>query len=159
MAKWFSLIMAALIMMAAEPAARAGESRLTVGFCAMGTRHPYFRDMLDEFQKLAAAAGVEVVAGDADFNLTRQIEIIDDYVARGVSMILVAPFDADGLRPALERAKRAGIPVMTVDAEAPGFDVVSHCASDNVAGGRLAGGAATPCWCSITPESARRASA
>lgn len=118
----------------------AAEKKPLLGVCAMGTRHPYFQEMLDEIGKEAARAGVDVVQGDADFDLARQTQIIDGYIERRVDMIMVAPFDAAGLMPALERAKQAGIPVMTVDAAAPGFPVVSHCASDNTAGGRLAAG-------------------
>ena len=119
---------------------RAGEKPIVIGVCVMGLRHPYFRDMLDEMEKEAATAGVELDAGDADFNNERQTKIIEGYIAIKASMILVAPFDAKALLPTLEKARKAGIPVMTVDAAAPGFDAVSHCASDNVAGGRLAGG-------------------
>ncbi len=120
--------------------AGAGERKIVLGVCVMGLRHPYFQDMLDEIQKEAAKAGVEIVSGDPDFNAARQERIIEGYIARKVSMILVAPFDARALAPVVARAQRAGIPVMTVDAAGDWPGVISHCASDNAAGGRLAGG-------------------
>ena len=43
------------------------------------------------------------------------------------------------MRPGVELANRARMPVITVDRKADGGQVTSHIASDNVAGGRLAG--------------------
>lgn len=116
------------------------ESGETFGVCVMATRHAYFQDMLDQIQSDADAAGVNIVAGDADFNLQRQIAIVEGYIARRVSLIMVAPCDSRGIVPTLEKARAAGIPVMTVDVAADWQHSISHCASDNRAGGRLAGG-------------------
>jgi len=55
-----------------------------------------------------------------------------------VSAILVNPTDSDAVVPSIEKANAAGIPVFTVDRGANGGVVVSHIASDNVAGGKMA---------------------
>ncbi|MFQ5859645.1 MAG: substrate-binding domain-containing protein, partial [Anaerolineae bacterium] len=47
--------------------------------------------------------------------------------------------DADAVVPSVQKANEAGIPVLTVDRSASGGDIVSHIASDNVAGGRMSG--------------------
>lgn len=120
--------------------ARGGEHRFTLGVCVMGTRHPYFRDMLDELNTLAEKEKIAILSGDADFNAQRQKEIVEGFISQRVSMIMVAPFDANDLQSTLVKAGNAGIPVMTIDAASAGYRVVSHCASDNVAGGRLAAG-------------------
>src|SRR5690606_7723518 len=46
---------------------------------------------------------------------------------------------SDAIVTAVEAANEANIPVFTVDRGASGGKVVSHIASDNVAGGRMAG--------------------
>ena len=56
-----------------------------------------------------------------------------------VDAIIVCPTDTKGIAPAIEKANAANIPVFTADIGAEGGKVVSHIASDNVAGGRLAG--------------------
>ncbi len=118
---------------------RAGE-RFTIGVCVMGERHPYFRDMLDEITVEAKRAGVAVIPGNADFNHERQVGVLEGYIRDRVSLIIVAPYDARALVPTLEKAGRAGIPVMTVDAAVGAYPTTSHVASDNIAGGRLAAG-------------------
>ena len=52
--------------------------------------------------------------------------------------MLVNPTDAAAIVPSIQRANEAGIPVFTIDRAAEGGEVVSHIASDNVAGGRMA---------------------
>lgn len=144
MSKQFALLcfFCAVLNFASDVAGarESGERGPVIGVCVMGTRHPYFRDMLDEMEMLAGRAGVRIVSGDADFNAERQRQIVEGFIASRVSLIMVAPFDAKDLHPTLVKAGRAGIPVMTVDAASAGYDVISHCASDNVAGGRLAAG-------------------
>ncbi len=112
----------------------------TVGLCVMGVRHPYFRDMADQFVADAEKRNVTVTTQDADFDHPRQAAIVEDFIKQKVDMIVVAPFDAKAIVPTLEKARAAGIPVMTVDTEADWKYSVSHVASDNTAGGRLAAG-------------------
>ncbi len=56
-----------------------------------------------------------------------------------MNALLVNPTDADAIVPSIQKANEAGIPVFTIDRGAAGGEIVSHIASDNVAGGRMAG--------------------
>jgi ribose transport system substrate-binding protein len=56
-----------------------------------------------------------------------------------VNAIIVCPVDSRGIGPAIARATAAGVPVFTADIRAYGVPVISHVASDNAEGGRLAG--------------------
>jgi len=57
-----------------------------------------------------------------------------------VNAIIVCPCDSRSIGTAIASANEAGIPVFTADIAclAPGAKVVSHIASDNIEGGRLA---------------------
>jgi ribose transport system substrate-binding protein len=68
----------------------------------------------------------------------KQASQIEDFVAQHVDAMIVAPCDSSAVIPYLARAEQAAIPVFTVDIAARGGAVVSHIASDNLAGGRLA---------------------
>jgi ribose transport system substrate-binding protein len=68
----------------------------------------------------------------------KQASQIEDFVARRVAALIVAPCDSSAVVPQLAGPARAGIPVFTVDIKAHGGTVVSHVASDNLQGGRLA---------------------
>ncbi|MGD9908698.1 MAG: substrate-binding domain-containing protein, partial [Mesotoga sp.] len=56
-----------------------------------------------------------------------------------LDLIVINPTDSDAIVTAVEEANKAGIPVITVDRGANGGMVIAHIASDNVAGGMMAG--------------------
>ena len=86
----------------------------------------------------AAAKGFDLVVVACEMDPPKQASQIEDFVAQHVAAILVAPCDSNAVVPALAGPERAGIPVFTADIAAHGGKVVSHVASDNVQGGRLA---------------------
>jgi ABC-type sugar transport system substrate-binding protein len=69
---------------------------------------------------------------------SKQAAQIEDFVAQHVDAILAAPCDSNAIGPHLAGPEAAGIPVFTADIAAHGGKVVSHVASDNLQGGRLA---------------------
>lgn len=117
--------------------AGAGETQV-FGVTLMSLRHPFFQEMKDEMEVVAKELGVVMRLTDADFDAGKQARQIDDFVQQKVSAILIAPCDSKAVAPALKRATAAGIPVVTLDSRGEGVDVVSHVASDNIEGGRLA---------------------
>jgi len=73
----------------------------------------YFRGVQIGMEKAAKAAGDELLAGNSDSKLEKETQLIDTYIARGVSSIVVAPLSADASMPALKKARAAGITVVT----------------------------------------------
>lgn len=71
--------------------------------------------------------------------LTKQASDVEDLIQQGVDLILINPIDSEAVVATVEAANAADIPVITVDRSSEGGDVVAHIASDNIAGGELAG--------------------
>jgi len=63
----------------------------------------------------AAEAGAELVVTNANNELPKQISDIQDLLNQNVEILVVAPVNSDGLDPALDAAKEAGVPVVTID--------------------------------------------
>jgi ribose transport system substrate-binding protein len=101
--------------------------------------NPFFVAMKDGAQKKADELGYNLVVLDSQNNSTRELANIQDITVRGAKIILINPTDSDAVGNAIEAANRANIPVITLDRGANRGKVVSHIASDNVAGGKLAG--------------------
>ncbi len=120
----------------AMPAEEGGE--ITLGLALSTLNNPFFVDLRDGAQAAADAAGVKLVVVDAQDDPGKQASAIEDLIQSKVSALLINPTDADAIVPSIEAANQAGIPVFTVDRSAAGGEVVSHIASDNVAGGRMA---------------------
>jgi ribose transport system substrate-binding protein len=123
----------------AQEAAPAAPAEITLGLALSTLNNPFFVDLRDGAQAAADAAGVKLVVVDAQDDAGKQASAIEDLIQSGVSALLINPTDADAIVPSIEAANAAGIPVFTVDRSAAGGKVVSHIASDNVAGGRMAG--------------------
>ncbi|SEN42979.1 ribose-binding protein [Paenisporosarcina quisquiliarum] len=73
------------------------------------------------------------------FQLTKQASDVEDLIQQWVDLILINPTDSEAVVATVEAANAADIPVITVDRSSEGGDVVAHIASDNIAGGELAG--------------------
>ena len=137
----YLLVPLALLVLLAGACARKEESRptRTIGVTLLTRAHLFYRDLEDGLREAAAGAGFELIVASADFDLGRQVSQVEDFLARGVDAIVICPVDSKGVGPAIKEANRAGIPVFTADIAAQEGDVVAHVASDNLAGGRLAG--------------------
>jgi ribose transport system substrate-binding protein len=114
-------------------------STKTIGVTLLTRAHVFYKDLEDGLKTEAAKNGYELLITAADFDLGKQSSQIEDFITRHVDAIIVCPVDSRGISPAIKRANEAKIPVFTADIAAQEGEVVCHIASDNVAGGRLAG--------------------
>jgi ribose transport system substrate-binding protein len=119
--------------------AQQGGAAKRVGVTLLTREHEFYRELEAGLREAAAKAGYEVIVTSGDFDLAKQQSQIENFVVQRVDAIVVCPADSKGIGPAIEGANQAGIPVFTADIKAQGGKVVSHIASDNLAGGRMAG--------------------
>jgi ribose transport system substrate-binding protein len=63
----------------------------------------------------ARAQGATLIHTNADNKMTKQVADIEWMLAQGVQLLIVAPLNAQGLRPAFDAAKTKKVPVVTVD--------------------------------------------
>lgn len=122
----------------ASPTAAAGGGT-TIGFAISSFDNDFFVTLSDGAEAAAGDAGVELIVSDAGGDAATQASQVEDFITQEVDVIMLNPVDSDAIVASVEAANEAGIPVITVDRGATGGEVVSHIASDNVAGGRQAG--------------------
>lgn len=113
--------------------------KAVVGLSVSTLNNPFFVDLRDGAKAAADANGLELVVMDAQNDASKQLANIENLIQQKVSVIIVNPVDSKAIVPAIEAANKANIPVITVDRGAAGGAVVSAIASDNVAGGKMAG--------------------
>jgi len=119
-------------------ASPAGAKRRVIGVTLLTQTHDFYKELEDAMRKEAAARGLDLVVTSCEMDPAKQASQLEDFVAQRVSAIIAAPCDSDAIGPNLKDAETAGIPVFTVDIAARSGKIVSHVASDNVQGGRLA---------------------
>ncbi|HDP78787.1 MAG TPA: D-ribose ABC transporter substrate-binding protein [Mesotoga infera] len=110
-----------------------------IGLSLSTLNNPFFVTLRDGALEAAAGLGIEVIVADGRDNPAKQLSDIEDFVQQKLNLIIINPTDSDAIVTAVEEANKAGIPVITVDRGANGGKVIAHIASDNVAGGMMAG--------------------
>lgn len=135
-------ILLLVLVMSLLPGCRDDDSTpavKTIGVSLLTRAHVFYRDLEDGLLAAADEHGYRLIMTAAEWDAGRQISQIEDFVTRGVDAIVLSPVDSRAVGQGVRTANRAGIPVFTADIASFEGDVVSHVASDNVAGGRLAG--------------------
>ena len=110
-----------------------------IGLSVSTLNNPFFVTLSDGAKAKAEELGATLTVVDAQDNAAKQASDVEDLIQQGVDLILINPTDSEAVVATVEAANAADIPVITVDRSSEGGDVVAHIASDNIAGGELAG--------------------
>jgi ribose transport system substrate-binding protein len=109
-----------------------------IGVSLLTREHQFYKDLEAGLKESAEKNGYELIVQSGDMDLAKQQSQIENFIVQKVAAIVVCPADTKGIAPAIEKANAANIPVFTADIAASGGKVVSHIASDNVLGGKMA---------------------
>jgi len=121
--------------------APSGAHRAVVGVSLLTLANPFFVEMADAMKAQGEASGIEVVVVSGELDAAKQAGQVDDFLTRKVDAIILCPVDSKAIGSAVKKAEAAGTPVFTADIAVldPSAKVVSHVATDNFLGGKLAG--------------------
>ena len=131
--------MRAVLVLAVAIQAGSAAARDAVGFSISTLASPFTVALLDGARAAADRAGLELVVLDAQGKAEKQATDLEELLRGQVRVIVIHPVDAAALLPAVEQANLANVPVITVERPVAAGKVAYHIASDEVAGGRLAG--------------------
>lgn len=111
----------------------------TIALVVSTLNNPFFVAMKEGAQKEADKLGYNLVVLDSQNNPAKELGNVQDLVVQSPKLLLINPTDSDAVGNAIKMANMNKIPVITLDRMASKGDVVSHIASDNRAGGKMAG--------------------
>ncbi|WP_430875280.1 ribose ABC transporter substrate-binding protein RbsB [Gilliamella sp. G0441] len=101
--------------------------------------NPFFVTLKDGAVKKANELGYDLVVLDSQNNPAKELANVEDTIVKNAKVILINPTDSEAVGNAVLAANKAGIPVITLDRASIKGKVISHIASDNIAGGKMAG--------------------
>jgi ribose transport system substrate-binding protein len=110
-----------------------------IGVTLLARTDPFYHDLEDSMQQEAKAKGYTLDVQDGRRDLSKQLSQVETFIAQKKDAIVICPVNSEGVGRAIAKANAANIPVFTADIRSASGKVVSHIASDNVAGGKLAG--------------------
>lgn len=102
------------------------------------TESDFFKTIASSIQEAAEADGNSVTVVNGEQDSAKQIQIVEDFITKGVDAVFLNPVDRDAIAPALELLDEAGIPVINFDSAVANLDLVdAYVATDNREAGVL----------------------
>lgn len=134
---------AALVAVALAPgiaaAAPVAHGVTDVGLVVGDIGNPFFETLGRRVEEAVAqrfSGAARVTVWSSGYDLERQIAQIRQMVADGTQLLIVNAVDTEGIGPAIDLAKQAGVVVVAIDVEARGAQATV--VSDNRGAGRMA---------------------
>jgi ribose transport system substrate-binding protein len=126
-----------LVMTAAAAAVAMGLGSLgakaaNIGIALSSDTNPFYIAMLKGMEKRAKELGHTVSVVNAEEDIAKQLNGINDLIAQKVAGILISPIDARALCSAYTKAKEAGIPMMSIARGSACKDQLLHIAIDEI---------------------------
>ncbi len=137
--KLFAIALGVILIISLLAVGVDAKKRYRFGATYMTLNNPFFLALNGGIESITKKKGDTVITLDPALDQAKQISQIEDLIAQRVDAIFLNPVDWKGIKPALEAAKRAKIPIINVDA--PVYDkklVACIVASDNYNAGVLA---------------------
>lgn len=143
--RWLLLLLAAITValtvgILASPqydfSARQEEHQKKFGAVYMTLNNPFYEIIDEEIRTDVENHGDVLLSRDPALSVEKQTEEVKDLIREGVSVIFLNPVDFERMGAALEAARQARVPVITIDTNVQDSDyVASTIETDNYAAG------------------------
>lgn len=118
------------------------ERKLTIAVVPKGTLHNFWKSIHAGVVKAEKELGGQVECvwkGPArEGDREGQIQVVENFISRGVDAIVLAPNDRTALVGPVEAARRKKIPIIVIDSAIDTDDIDSYIATNNYNGGAVA---------------------
>lgn len=134
--RYAGFALAALLLTSCQPKPK----RRILGVVAKGRSHLFWQSVHAGAIKAARERGVDISwnAPASEADIAAQVQIVDSFIARRVDAIVLAPIDQTALAAPVERAAKAGIPVVIFDSDVSSQAYAAYVATNNYQGGVIA---------------------
>src|SRR5262245_37761223 len=126
--------------------AQAADKSYTIAVIPKGTTHEFWKSVnagaVKAERELTGQGNTVKVSWKGPLredDRYQQIQVVENFMARQVSAIVLAPLDYQALVRPVHNAVRAKVPVVVIDSDLKSDEYVSFVATDNYKGGQLAG--------------------
>ena len=110
------------------------------GYTCMDGTNPFFVTIEKKIREMVEAQGDELISVDPANDVTLQMTQVEDLIAQGIDAMFMNPAEAEGILPALDQLKEAGIPIVGFDTEVADLSyLISYPGSDNYNAGYVCG--------------------
>lgn len=102
--------------------------------------NPYWEMVEKGADQAAKEYGIDIeFAGAVRNNVNEQLNLLEKAIAARVDGIIVQGLNEENFTPVIDKAVKRGIPVITIDTDAPGSQRLAYVGTDNMAAGERLG--------------------
>ncbi len=118
---------------------KTNSEEIQIAVIPKGTTHAFWKSVQLGAEKAGQELGVKVIwqGPQKEDDRQMQIQVVQNFVSRGVNAIVLAPLDSRSLVPPVQTAIKRNIPVVIFDSGLDYQEYSSFVATDNKEGGRL----------------------
>lgn len=112
---WRYAVMAMALLLAGcgqRESDSSGKRQLVIGVTPLTLQLEYYINYINGVKKAAQEDNIRLKIIDPQFDVAKQASAIEDFIAAKVDAIICSPVDPKGIKPLLEKAQKAGIPVV-----------------------------------------------
>ncbi|MDR3372129.1 MAG: sugar ABC transporter substrate-binding protein [Ancalomicrobiaceae bacterium] len=105
------LLMASVAVLIAT-SAQAANMPKKIGYVTNYATHEWYQNVIKGMKAHAKELGIDIEVQDANLDIAKQVSAAEDFIAKGVDVLILTPVNEEGVVPLLRRAKAAKIPVV-----------------------------------------------
>jgi inositol transport system substrate-binding protein len=116
-----------------------GQHRVTVGISYQNLQNEFIINIQDAVRAEAKKLNVDLIETDGQGKAENQISQVENFIAQGVDVIILNPYDKDGSAHAVDLAVQAHKPMVVVNAIVSNLDKANaYVGSEDAEAGRIA---------------------
>lgn len=114
-------------------------SEYTVAIAMNTLDNPFFVDLKEGAEETAEAEGIELIVTDSQGDPSQQMSDAETLLTQSPDLLILNPVDSDAAEQIVLLANEQDIPVITVDRQASGGEVLAHIGFDALKSGNISG--------------------
>src|SRR5690606_9867587 len=97
--------------------ANRNDGKKVIGVSMLSLQSEFVVNVKDAMEEAAKGQNIELIVTDAQRMAEKQVQQIETFIAQKVDAIILNPCEVEASSPAVEKAKKAGIPIINVNSE------------------------------------------
>ncbi|MER9064942.1 sugar ABC transporter substrate-binding protein [Mesorhizobium sp. M0902] len=106
------LFASAAVLALSAAAAHAENMPKRIGYVTNYATHEWYQNVIKGMQSRAKELGIELEVQDANLDVAKEVSAAEDFMAKGVDVLIITPVNEEGVVPLLRQAKSNNVPVV-----------------------------------------------
>ena len=105
------IVVALLVVFTTTLAFAQGKKPKRVAWVGNYMMHEWYQNVQKGMKARAAELGIELEVADANLDMAKQVSFAEDFMAKGVDVLIISPVQQEGAESIVKKAKAEGIPL------------------------------------------------